>query len=54
MKEKRELHLDFCEECFQMTNHLDDECQKCKAKKNKTSRYDDDDIEEYKIKNEGI
>ncbi len=33
MKEKRELHLDFCEECFQMTNHLDDECQKCKAKK---------------------
>jgi len=37
---EKELHLDFCEVCFQMTNHLDDECQKCKARENKTSRYD--------------
>jgi len=50
---EKELHLDFCEVCFQMTNHLDDECQKCKAKENKTSRYqddDEDDIDDYKIK----
>jgi len=43
---EKELHLDFCEKCFQMTNHLDDECQKCKAKENETSRYDDEDYEE--------
>jgi hypothetical protein len=53
MKEELELHLDFCEECFQMTNHIGDECQKCKAKANKTSRYDNDEDDEeldYKIK----
>jgi hypothetical protein len=43
MKEK-EFWLDFCEECFQMTNHVDDECQKCKAKEKKTSRYDDEEF----------
>ena len=37
---EKELRLDYCDECIQMTNHLDDECQKCKARKNKTSRYD--------------
>lgn len=54
MEKERELRLDFCEKCFQMTNHLDDECQKCKAKENKTSRYDinleeenDEDIRKY-------
>jgi hypothetical protein len=41
MREKLELHLDFCEECFQMTNHIGDECQKCKAKQ-KSSGYDED------------
>lgn len=51
MKEK-ELHLDFCEVCFQMTNHLDDECQKCKAREKKTSRYeqDEDDEDDYRIR----
>lgn len=48
----KELRLDFCEVCFQMTNHLDDECQKCKAKENKKSRYnlDFDDENDFKIK----
>ena len=52
MKEEQELHLDFCEECFQMTNHLGEECQKCKAKEMKKSRYDDDDEDEndYRVK----
>jgi hypothetical protein len=53
MKEKLELHLDFCEECFQMTNHLGDECQKCKSKQKGESRYsenDFDDDEDYRIK----
>jgi len=45
MKEQ-ELRLDFCEKCFQMTNHLGDECQKCKAKEKETSRYEDYE-EEY-------
>jgi len=30
--EIKELELEFCEKCFQMTNHLDSVCQKCKAK----------------------
>jgi len=51
MKEKLELHLDFCEECFQMTNHLGDECQKCKVKVNKINSYiEDDDEIDYRIK----
>jgi hypothetical protein len=54
--EEQELHLDFCEECFQMTNHLGDECQKCKAKELKKYNIDidDDDEENYinYIKNE--
>ena len=52
-EDKNELYLDFCEECFQMTNHLNGECQKCKAKANRTSRYedyDDDDESDYRIK----
>ena len=51
---EKELRLDFCEKCFQMTNHLNDECQKCKAKENNNSRYDinfkendDKDIRKY-------
>ena len=50
--EEKELRLDFCEVCFQMTNHLGDECQKCKAKEMKKSRYDDDDEDEndYRVK----
>ena len=48
---EKELRLDYCDECIQMTNHIDDECQKCKARENKTSRYDDEDIEDFKIKN---
>jgi len=31
---EKEFELSFCEECIQMTNHLNGECQKCKAKKN--------------------
>jgi hypothetical protein len=27
-----EFELDYCEECVQMTNHKDGECQKCKVK----------------------
>ena len=27
--EEQELHLDDCDECMQMTNHLGDDCQKC-------------------------
>jgi len=46
----KELRLDFCEKCFQMTNHLNDECQKCKANANKTSRYEDEDTT-YEAKN---
>lgn len=41
--EEKELRLDFCEICFQMTNHLDDECQKCKARENKKSKYENKD-----------
>lgn len=26
-----DFELKFCEVCFQMTNHLDGKCQKCKA-----------------------
>lgn len=26
-----DFELKFCEKCFQMTNHLDGKCQKCKA-----------------------
>lgn len=47
---EKELHLDFCEVCFQMTNHLDDVCQKCvaNAKKEKETNIDDyDDEDEY-------
>jgi len=49
--EEKELRLDFCEVCFQMTNHLGDECQKCKARENKTGRYsEEDDDDEYRIR----
>lgn len=27
-----DYELQFCEKCYQMTNHLDGICQKCKAK----------------------
>ena len=27
---EREYELDLCEKCFQMTNHLNGVCQKCK------------------------
>lgn len=49
MKQEHELHLDFCEECFQMTNHIGEECQKCK---NKTNQIHDefDDEDNYHIK----
>ena len=50
--EELEFRLDYCDECMQMTNHIGDECQKCKVKENKTSRYEDEDIDDYKIKNE--
>ena len=30
-----EFKLDYCDKCMQMTNHLGDECQKCKAKEKK-------------------
>lgn len=47
MKEQ-EFRLDFCDECFQMTNHIGDECQKCKAKELKKYNLDIDDDEEIK------
>lgn len=43
----KELRIDFCEKCFQMTNHLDDECQKCIGEKTKKSRYDLDPDDYY-------
>lgn len=51
----KELRLDYCDECMQMTNHLDDECQKCKAKEkgivdNKYEEYEDEYDEEYQKK----
>ena len=46
-----ELRLDFCEECFQMTNHLGDECQKCKAKETKKINLNLDFEEDEEIKN---
>lgn len=37
-------NLDFCEECFQMTNHLNGKCQKCVAKSKEAPKsYDDED-----------
>jgi len=49
--EENELYLDFCEECFQMTNHLNGECQKCKAKQKGESRYEEyEDDDDYRIK----
>lgn len=54
MKNKElELYLDFCEECFQMTNHLNGECQKCRTKETNKSQYDsdfDDEETDYRIK----
>lgn len=52
MKKELELRLDFCEECFQMTNHIGDDCQKCKAKEIENSRIDLelDDEDDYRIK----
>jgi len=31
--EGKEFELKFCETCIQMTNHIDNKCQKCKARK---------------------
>jgi len=31
MVELPEFELNFCEKCFQMTNHLNGICQKCKG-----------------------
>jgi len=31
--EIKEFDLEFCEDCMQMTNHLDGICQKCKGNK---------------------
>ena len=46
--EELEFRLDYCDECMQMTNFIGDDCQKCKAKENKTSRYEEyEEDEEY-------
>lgn len=50
MKEK-ELRLDYCDECMQMTNHLDDECQKCKAREKKKINLNIDLEEDEEFKN---
>lgn len=54
MSKGLELYLDFCEECFQMTNHIGDDCQKCEAKKKNASYHndfdDEDDEQNYRIK----
>jgi len=39
---KQELRLDYCDECGKLTNHIGDECQKCKAKELKNYDIDDD------------
>ncbi len=28
----QEFELEFCDECFQMTNHINGTCQKCKPR----------------------
>lgn len=33
-----------------MTNHLDDECQKCKVKENKTNLHEEFEEEDFQIK----
>lgn len=40
-----ELRLDYCDECGKLTNHIGDECQKCKAKELKINIDIDDDFE---------
>ena len=49
---KTEFRLDFCEVCFQMTNHIGDKCQKCKSKAKKINinlniDEEDEDIRNY-------
>jgi len=44
--EELEFRLDFCEECFQMTNHIGDDCQKCKSKAKKINLDIDEDYDE--------
>ena len=34
MVEAPDYELNFCDKCFQMTNHLDGICQKCKVEGN--------------------
>ena len=34
-------NLEFCEECYQMTNHIGKECQKCKARDNSEKKVQD-------------
>lgn len=31
IKSLPDYELEFCEKCFQMTNHLNNKCQKCKG-----------------------
>jgi len=31
IKSLHNYELEFCEKCFQMTNHLNNKCQKCKG-----------------------
>lgn len=40
-----EFRLDYCDVCMQMTNHLNDECQKCKAKERKKNekKYEEEE-----------
>lgn len=33
-----DFELEFCEICFQMTNHIDGICQKCLAKKQRDEK----------------
>jgi len=49
--EEQELRLDYCDECGQITNHIGEECQKCKSKELKKHNIDiDDDFESSKKK----
>lgn len=45
--EELELRLDYCDECMQMTNHIDNDCQKCKAKELKKYDLDIEEDDEY-------
>lgn len=47
MNKYKDLRLDYCDECMQMTNHLNDECQKCIEKEKRKNDVEEEYEEEY-------